>query len=58
MGRTSALNCARCGKPLALVSPLGGKGPRRPTCLRCEEVDPIASTVVAGWFAGELQAPK
>ena len=52
------LNCARCGKPLALVPQPSGKDPRRPACLDCDSVDPITSPVTARWLARELQPPK
>ena len=57
-GISKTLNCAFCGKPLVLIARPDGKGPLRPTCLHCEEADPITSPEVARWFAGELQPPK
>lgn len=59
MGETpKTLNCARCGKPLVLMLPPGGSGPRMPTCLQCDDTDPITSPAAMGWLAGELRPPK
>jgi hypothetical protein len=50
--------CSKCGKPVKLMLPPGGKGPRTFQCIRCDRPDPIKSLEVEGLINGLLHDPK
>ena len=51
-------NCPHCGKPMMLVLPPGGKGPRTLQCLDCDEgLDPLKSDALR-WLSSELKPPQ
>lgn len=38
--------CPKCGKPVKLMLPPGGKGPRTYQCIDCDRPDPLKSPEV------------
>lgn len=38
--------CPTCGKPVKLMLPPGGKGPRTYQCMDCDQPDPLTSAKV------------
>jgi hypothetical protein len=49
--------CPRCGEPMVLALPPGGKGLRKLQCLDCERPDPLKSDA-RRWLSSELEPPQ
>lgn len=50
--------CPKCGKPLKLMLPPGGEGPRTYQCIHCDRPDPIKSPQLKKLIKGLLHEPK
>lgn len=50
--------CPKCGRPVKLMLPPGGKGPRTPQCIHCDRPDPLKSPEVKGLLKGLLHDDK
>lgn len=46
--------CPKCGKPMTMALPPGGKGLRSLQCMDCDRPDPLQSPDVTGWIKGLL----
>lgn len=47
--------CPKCGRPVKLMLPVGGKGPRTYQCIHCDRPDPMKSPEVKGLLKALLQ---
>lgn len=50
--------CPKCGKPVKLMLPPGGKGPRTYQCIHCDRPDPIKSPQVKNLLDALLHDEK
>ncbi|WP_170978713.1 hypothetical protein [Afipia massiliensis] len=50
--------CPECGKPVKLMLPPGGKGPRVYQCIHCDRPDPIKSPQVKNLLDALLHDEK
>ena len=54
MGQGAIEHCSMCNRPLVLLLPPGGAGPRALQCFDCDRQDPLESLSVKRWLEGEL----
>ena len=56
-GQGAIEHCPICKRPLVLLLPPGGAGPRIFQCFDCDRQDPLESSSVKRWLEGELGRP-
>lgn len=50
--------CPKCGRPVKLMLPPGGKGARTYQCIHCDRPDPLKSPQVQGLLKALLHDEK